>query len=658
MQSNPNSIFAARDLRVGTPRTVWFLIVLLSLTQPLVHWICLYFPPDGTVATGLHIPDSALFIHAMNMFPSRFHSAYATCQAAAGDASISYYSVPHLWLYGLLGLVSRLVPLDPFLTYGVANGLGAAFYLWVVYRLLLTLVPRHALAAFALFTLSGGPGGLLYLLTGLAGLHGQPAFEEYFHRFAVYDLMEGPHLNPVLYFPRLYYTLSLGCCLGGLGTIISRVGRKGESWPWGWMAAIAIGSFLDARYTVFTFALLAMYLACCRGLGRRAVLRALLSYGLPGGAGFLVATALMGMNPVVVENHLAVANMAMWFSPFLLVTWLHWLVGGRAVWRGAATSPAWARALLFGGAGYLVAYALGYVLYQGYYGNLLSGRDGSVAAAISDWALTGGVAGVGWAGWTGRHAAPPMPRGDGCAPLFGAPSDGTGTWLLVWLLGFTAVSLSGFGQGWFLQFGPQRLQVFIWLPLCIVAAMGLATFSPRVQRVAWCVLLLCGMSSVAVALLAFQSPLGRLDGRGPFAALHTESIRLDDEQLLGAIGEGTVLAPAPASDVVVRVKGNPVVYGIGTFNLTDQPYDELKEEIDTFFDADTPDAVRRDIASRWCVTWIYCPATWPVDSAVREQLRVGTWLALVAEEGDGMVLRVQGTDTAGTPAGTGHQLKR
>ena len=208
------------EAAVRTPRVVWLLITALALTQPLVHMLCLYFPPMGTMATGLDIPDSALFLHAMNMFPSGFHSAYATCQAAGGDASITYYSVPHLWLYGLLGLIARVLPLDPFLTHGLASGIGAAFYLWVVYRFLLTIAPRHAMSAFVLFALSGGPGGLIYLVAGLAGLNDHAAFDEYFHRFALYDLMEGPHFNPVLYFPRLYYTLSLGGCLGGLGAII------------------------------------------------------------------------------------------------------------------------------------------------------------------------------------------------------------------------------------------------------------------------------------------------------------------------------------------------------------------------------------------------------------------------------------------------------
>ena len=433
-----------------------------------------------------------------------------------------------------------------------------------------------------------------------------------------------------------------------MAAIIARLRRGDGSWPWAWMAAVAVGSFLDARDTVFTFALLVLYLACERDCDWKAKSRALAAYGVPGGAGFLLAAALMRLNPAVVENHLVVGNMAMWFSPFVIVTWLHWLAGGQVLWRGARMAPLPARVLLFAGMGYLAAFAVGYVLYQGYYGNLLSGKDGSVAAAISDWALMGGFAGVIWSLWDSWRLAARNHSRDGCATFFGCNCL---TWLLLWLLGFTALSLSGFGQGWFLQFGPQRLQVFIWLPLCIVAAMGLATLSRHIQRAAWSVLLVCGVSSVAVAVLTFQSPLGRVDARGPFANLHTELMRLDDAQLIETIGKGTVLAPSPASDVVVRMKGNPVVFGIGTFNLTDQPYVELKEELEVFFDATTPDDVRQDIARRWCVAWVFCPATWPVDSVVHVQLRGATWLELVAEHGDGMVMRVQGTDTVGLSGG-------
>src|SRR5690606_34297600 len=111
--------------------------------------------------------------------------------------------------------------------------------------------------------------------------------------------------------------------LGGLSALIARLRRGDSTWPWSWMVAIGVGSFLDARYTVFTMALLVLYLACDLDNTWKTKWRALAAYGLPGGVGFLMAAALMRLNPAVVENHLVVGNMAMWFSPFVIVTWLH-----------------------------------------------------------------------------------------------------------------------------------------------------------------------------------------------------------------------------------------------------------------------------------------------------------------------------------------------
>lgn len=613
-----------------TPRWVWGLILALAAIQPVVHLLALYAAPDDTVPTGLDIPDSALFRYSMDMIPSGLHSHYATCQSELGDASIRFYSVPHLWLYGLLGLVTRVLPGDPFLYYGLANGLGALLYLWVVYRLLVLVSPAHAGPAFLLFALSGGPGGLLYLAAALAGLHGHPAFDAYFFRFGVYDLMEGPHFNPVLYFPRLYYTLSLAGCLGGLGAVLQDLERSETRVAWGWTVAVLAGSFLDARFAAFTFGLLLLYLFCHGAYDTRRKKRALLAYGLPGGAGFLLAGALMRLNPAVIGNHQSAGAMAMWFSPFVVVTWLHWIGAGPIIAGGSRRATGSVRLLLGAGLGYLAAYAAGYFLYQMYYGNLLAGRDGSVAAAISDWALPGALAGAVWAWWK-------APVSDSASET---PVDPAVSWLLLWLVGYTALSLSGFGGGWFLRFGPQRLQVFLWLPLCALAAMGLAAWTRPWRRAAYSVLVGCGVCSMGVAAFAFQSPLGRTGAAGPYPELHAEIMHEADARMMDSLGDGMLLAPAPAGDIIVRRRGNPVVFGIGSFNLTDRPYAEPRAAADVFFDLETPDATRRAIARNWCVDWVYCPATWPVAAATREHLKAEPWLEVVAEEGDGMVLRV------------------
>ena len=605
------------------------MIVVMALIQPLTHLLIRYAPPEGTLPTGLDIPDSALFLESMAMFPSGFASPYATCQAVAGDQSIAYYNVPHLWLYGLIGLIHNLIPMDRFVFYGMVNGLGAFLYLVVVYRFLRERVPVIANRAFLLFCLSAGPGGLLYGVFALLGLQHHPEFENWFFRFAVYDLMEGPHFNPVLYFPRLYYTLSLAACLGGLGALIRRYDTAQQRFPWAAALGLFFGTFINARYGVFLGGVLVLYLMCQRKPDYRAAARSLGHYAVPAGTAFFLATLLGRLNPAVIDNVLNVADMAMWFSPFVLVTAVPLIASSRPVAQKLGRGG---RALvsipLAAGVGYLIAFAAGYVLYQGYYGNLLAGRDGSVAAAISDWSLLGALAGAVW-GWRrskGGHSS--------------EASINIPDWVLLWFVGFAALAVSGFGQGWFLRLGPQRLQILLWLPLCIMAAYGLHTMTPRWRR-AFMVTLLCfGVTSVSVAAFCFQSPVGRRDAQGPWVDLHAEIMSKDDGGLLEALGGGVVMAPAPASDVVVLQRRNPVVFGIGTFNLTDQSYTELHGVVDTFFSPETSDQIRREIVQAWCVDWVYCPATWTVDAKTRAALSEAPWLELRQTAGEGAVYRV------------------
>ncbi|MBX3178838.1 MAG: hypothetical protein KF886_15900 [Candidatus Hydrogenedentes bacterium] len=610
-----------------TPRWAWALILGLAATQPLLYGITRLAPPEATVPTGLTIPDSALFLHSLDMFPSGFHSNYAACQAPEGDSSLRYYSVPHLWLYGVLGPLVRALPGDALFYYALANGLGALALLWAVHRFLIEAIPRHANAAFVLFALSGGPGGLLFLLSGLAGLHAHPDFDALFFRFGVYDLFEGAHGPPVLYYPRLYYTLSLAGCLGGLGAAL-RAARGGGTVSPAWMAAIGVAGFLNARFAVFSFGLLALFVLFSGARLDARAARALGRWAIPAAAGVLCSALLMRLNPATVENHQTAGAMAIWFSPFVIATGLHWVAAWPAIARGWRVAPARTRVLLGAGMGYLAAYAIGYVVYQTYHGNLLAGRDGSVAAAISDPALLGALAGAAWA-WRRRGARETT------------EPDETPPWILVALIGFTALALSGFGQGWFLRFGPQRIQVLLWLPLCMAAAAGLAHWRMPAGRAIGGALVGMGVLSAAVALLFFQSPLGRAGAAGPYPALHTEVMHVDDAALMERIGGGTVLAPAPASDVIALRRGNPVVYGIGSFNLTTVPHARVRGAVETFFDPATPDAEREAIAREWCAAWIYCPATWPVPEATRTRLAAAAWLEQVADRGAGMLLRVR-----------------
>lgn len=606
------------------PSGVLLLMLALGSLQPLVHLYIRWAPPAGTTPTGLHIPDSALFLQSMEMFRNGFYSPFATCQAAAGPQSFTYYSVPHLWLYGVLGYLGHGVHADPFLLLGVANGIGALLYLLVVYRLLCAVAGRVANRAFVLFALSAGPGGLLYLATGALGWHLRPGFDAAFLRFALYDLAEGAHLTPALYYPRLYYTLSLAACLGGLTAIIHAVQQNGR-WPGPvWIGLILAGSFLNARYTIFVFGLVILFLLHQRTLQRRDGLRLAFWYALPAAAGWGAAAALMRTNPAVIQNHLDVGNMAMWIAPALSVLLLPMLVGWPAMRTAFRTLPPLGHYLAAMAWGYLCAYAVAYLVYQTYYGNLLSGHDAGVAAACSDPALAGALVGAAVALLRPRQPQQPSPQ----------------AWVLVWLALYGAVSISGWGQGAFLRFGPQRLEVFLWLPLCLFAALSLEGMRRRPRHALMATFLSFGVSGILVATFAFQGPVGRVQARGPYPAWHTEIMRDTDATLIAQLGDGTVLAPSPMGDVIARQHGNPVVFGIASFNLTDQYFVELKIETETFFDAHTPNAVRQDIAERWCVDWVFCPDTWPVDPATRAQLNKVSWLARVAVAEDGALYRV------------------
>jgi hypothetical protein len=77
-------------------------------------------------------------------------------------------------------------------------------------------------------------------------------------------------------------------------------------------------------------------------------------------------------------------------------------------------------------------------------------------------------------------------------------------------------------------------------------------------------------------------------------------------------------------------------------NLGEQPFGPLQESVNRFFSDAASDAERRDFLTKWCVNFVYCPDTCPVDPAVLEGLRRLPWLEVLAEEGRGVVFRVKG----------------
>ena len=612
------------------PAWVWILCALLGALQPALHLWIAFFPPEGSVPTGLHIPDSAIFLQSMEMGAEDFYSPYATCKSPVGDHDPSLYPMPYLWVYGLLGSVGRCAGLNLFLVYGFANGIGVFCFLIAAHLLLRAAAPGLANRAFLIFALGGGLGGAVFLATRAAGLQARGEFEELFFRFALYELMEGAHLLPVTYFPRLYYLLSLACCFGSMATLLR--GRDGFSRKILVLAGflLAIGSFINPRFGLFTAGLMVLYGACRGSQG---------GWGLVGGAillgglGWIPGWWLVHASPVAVRNHMEVGDMALWFSPFLTASALCLPLLPGELGPRIRSMAAPRRVAAMGALGYLAAFAILFFAYQAYWGNVVVARDWVAAAAISDPALLGALGGAAYALVRARR---PSERETSCEET--RPLD----WVVFWFLGFLVVALSGFGRGWFLRFGPQRLAVFLWLPLSLLTAAALERMGrarPRAARVYQGAILICGILSIVVSTLYFQGPMGRKNARGPYADLHAEIMSENDARLLEEIPPGRVLARTPAADAVVRRLGQPVFFGIGSFNLSEQPYRELEAKVQWFFSEKPGAGAREAFLDEWEIEAVLCPDTWPVSERVIDTLAKESCLEEVARCGRGAVFR-------------------
>ncbi|HIJ66094.1 MAG TPA: hypothetical protein HPP77_09100 [Candidatus Hydrogenedentes bacterium] len=619
-----------RPAKTRTPRWVWLVIVVLASIEPLTHvWIA-HFPPEGAVPTGLHNPDSGVFLDSMRMFRTGFYSPYASCRSAYGTHSVAYFSVPHLWLYGLAGSLSDLLRVDTFLALGVANGLGLFCYLFAVYRFLRKALPSQANLAFLLFTLSGGPGGVLYLLTAVSGLHGAAGFEAYFSRYASYEFMEGA-LSPVPLAMRLYYTVPFALCYGALAAWIEALRNRCPRTFVFSLALMLLGTFLNIRVGTALSVVGASWawFQFDKPVQRRAYAIAALAVAVVVGA--FAGWTMMRMSPSFIRGTLNLGRASMHLSRFVSAALVHLLIVPGVISRGIRGFPRVPRAVGFALAGYVVAFSVLFCGYQVYYGNILVARDHAAAVAVSDWALIGAALGLVygiWRPWPTRERA----------------ENG---WVILWLMLFVSVALSAFGQGWFLRFGPQRLVLMIGLPFSILSASGLQHIRigrPRTAFALKTALIGCGVCSILVGSLFLQGPLGRVPGQGPFAYCHAEIMSEADARVLDALGKGVVLTPATPGpyfgDVVALRKGNRVINGHGAMNLSDLDLLETEKETAQFFSSKSSEAFRRELVVKYCIDYVLCPDTHPVDDAVLSALYDIAWLAEVAQENKAVLFRV------------------
>ena len=616
----------------GPNRGILLLILLLSLLEPVTHLWIAYAPPEGTVPSGLHTGDSAIYLHSMAAFENGFHTPFATTRAEYGPDSFRYYAPPYFLLYSVVGWLGRMFGIPPFLFLGLANGIAGGLYLWSAYHFLRTVFPRRAGRAFLLFALPGGLGGILYLLTGIFGLHSHPGFTESFERLAHYELIEGQHLSPMLLMPRLYYTLPLA--LGFLGLTKFIQGLQSDSKRTLWMAALCNGLTTAVNFRVgpllWGVATLYAWSVSKRSPGKRA--RACLLHFTLTAAGGLFFWAMLRLPPVFTENAVQVTSMGMWLLSFLTMTCFYWPFLSKALRHVLSASPPVLRYAAFGLCGYLSAYVLLYLLYQAYFGNWLRGGDTSAAIAVSDWALLGVLPGL----LTVRFF-PSVPKD--------TEEDRTLQWIALWFLLFLATALSAFGRGWFLQFTPQRLLVLMGLPLALLTTYGLDTLSGRIRQAAFTTLLALGLCSLAVASLCFQGPLHRAPGKEPFAYLHYEAMPPEDARLIEALGEGPIAVPpwSPIAfgEILSLEPGVQILGGPGAMNLGDQPFALIQGQINHFFDPACSEEFQRDFAKQWNLAWIYCPAMCPVDPAVLDALSAAPWLEEIAQAGAGRLFQVR-----------------
>lgn len=592
------------------PVWVYLLIIAAGLVEPLTHvWIASIAREDA-VFSGLHTPDSAIFLHSMAMFDSGHYTPYATCRTENGANDPALYPAPFHWMYGLVGAAGAAVGAKPFIWLGIVNGFGLAAYLAAVYAFLRRTVPSLLDSAFLMFVLAGGLGGIAYVVALLTGATSAPAFDTNFHRLAIYELLEGPGLNPLLYGPRLYYTLSMALAFAALTawrTAEESRCRRHHAFATFLLLCAAI---INARFAGMAWLVAVCFLLTDPGPWRGRALRALWLF-VSVAMGLATTSLAVARHPVFAENSAALVRQGLWLSAFLTAA------GARLLLTPFALKPAWlglpslARVLASAATGYLIAFVLLYVAFHAWHGTLWPPLDHGALVFAADPALLGALAGGLW-GWRSRSEI--VMNTHMLSPF------------LLWFGAFLALSVAGVGQGWALQFTPQRFLVFIGVPLSVLAAYGvsvLAQWRPLLARTVWVAVIGSGLCSAIGGALFFQGPLGRGAGNGPFAAWHAEIIHPDDAVLLEWLPQETVIAPGWYADVAGIRPGARVLGGFGMADLSDAPSTLVQPLInDLFFGKLSPEDAA-EFFERWCIGYVWAPAKFdpPFNAAGYPQLR-------------------------------------
>lgn len=626
--------------RVG--RVPWWVCVViggLSLIEPVLHVALPRMAPAGLAHTGLHTVDTYAYVTAMRYFGDGYYSPYAGCTSPCGERDPSLYALPHHHVYGWIGMVARALGIPLFAGLGIANGLALALMLGAAYALLRAISPRNAGAAFLIFALGGGLGGVAYVIAWAVGWTNAGVFGRDFLRFFVYELNEGVRFQPYLLADRLYYTLPLALGLLGLRALIRvEAGRGAEL-----AAAVLVGlsSFLNLRVGPMFWGVGMIWLVCSGPIVSGARVR-LVAGGLWTGAmvlGTFAALRMLQQNPELGESVFRSLSGAMWLIPFLysivpvLPLVLIGLIGPLRGMRG------FARYAGFAGAGYAVAYTALYLGYQFvWHRNWLRGGDTSAAIVVSDPALLGVTVGLGAAWLTSRSVRREMP-----ADAVRAAESSALAWAALWFLCFFGLSVSAIGRGWFLQYMPQRCMVMLGLPLAVLAAAGWRRIHERRPRLAaglLAVVVLCGLCSIFVTWGIVYGPLLRGPSQRHFPWTDYAYAPADKLGLLDTVQEGVVLAPSMGDplygDIAVQHPGVKTVYGNGTMDYSRHVMPEVRAEVAAFFTPGADPAARAALVKAWCVDYVFCPGP----DALSGELAQLPWLEAVGRAGDAALFRV------------------
>lgn len=591
-----------------TPWWVFAVCLGLASIEPVTHVALEQIHSEQAVHSGLHTPDSAIYLACMRMLENDFFSPYATCTSPNGPHDPAFLPTPFHWLYAVVGEIGRWFWIGEFVFLGLANGFFGLVYLLVVYHFLRAAAGSVADLAFVLWALGGGLGGALYLVAMLTGAASSAGFEASSFRFVMYELIEGPGLFPILHIPRLYYTVSLALGFGALTAFINGLGT-GCRWHLVFAGLLLFGSaVVNIRFGAFAWSVAVMYLVCRVDLTARRQAALAVAMFVPVAAAAAVFAAMQWTRPVFTETALAIVRESIWPTGFLTAAIFYLpllVVAGRAAIPALPRLP---RGLAAGAVGYLVALIPLFLAYQFYYGSLWRGGDHAALARVSDFALVGGVVGLA-AGWRRKSDQP----GLGTRPATGTE------WFVLWALVFLAAGMSALGQGWGVRLVPQRFLAMLGVPLAVSAAVALRAWAaqrPVGTRVYAGAVVSAGLLSIAVGSAFFQAPVGRIPSDPTYAERHPELISPADAALLDKLEAGVVLAPPEIADAVAMRPGVRVLGGIGATDLSDAPSVDLDRLFGRFYAEHTTDhGTAHRLLDDWCVDYVLFPDTrrggWP-----------------------------------------------